>query len=302
MSEPDKPNPNKPKVAPPPAPPPHVAAGLSAQKASGGFDPKGSKLFTELLVAVTAIAALGALLIFAGGLLASWLTPLIPWEVDKTLGEVSQSQFAAMAGECTNPAAKAYVEELAKPLIDAAGELPFEFNFRVADTEEVNAFALPGGYVTVNWGLIDAAESGEEVAGVIGHEIQHALLRHGTRRILRQMGSSALLALFLGGSDLHSIAQTAGQLTGLSYDRDQESEADAEGVRLMVESGMDPRGLASFFARLSKDQMQPPAILSTHPDPGDRADLVRRAAEGESFRKARSPEGLSCHLPSKPSP
>ncbi len=300
MSPPDKPDPNKPNVAPAPPPPPHVAAGLSAQKASGGFDPKGSKLITELLVALAAIAALGALLIFAGGLLASWLTPMIPWKVDKTLGEVSQSQFEMMAADCTNPAAKAYVEELAQPLIEAAGELPFEFTFRVADTEEVNAFALPGGYVTVNWGLIQAAESGEEVAGVIGHEIQHALLRHGTRRILRQMGSSALLSLFLGGSDLHGIAQTAGQLTSLSYDRDQESEADAEGVRLMVDSGMDPRGLASFFARLSKDQVQPPAILSTHPDPGDRAKLVNSAAKGETFRKAPSPEGLSCHLSAEP--
>jgi predicted Zn-dependent protease len=200
--------------------------------------------------------------------------------------------------ECSNPAAKVYVENLAQPMLDAAGDLPFEFTFRVADDAQVNAFALPGGYVTVNRGLLEAAESGEEVAGVIGHEIQHALLRHGTKRVLRQLGGSVILALVFGGSDVHGIAQAAGQVTGLSYDRSQESEADEHGVDLLVKANIDPRGLSTFFGRLAEGSATPPELLSTHPDPGTRAELVAEAVSaGGPYKKLPPPSAAPCHLP-----
>jgi predicted Zn-dependent protease len=148
----------------------------------------------------------------------------------------------------------------------------------------------------VNRGLLEAAESGEEVAGVIGHEIQHALLRHGTKRILRQLGSAVIMSLIFGGSDLHDVSQAAGQMTGLSYDRAQESEADEYGVALMVGANIDPRGLSRFFERLSKDSLSPPELLSTHPDPGTRAELVSRAAQAGNFKALPKPSSAPCHL------
>lgn len=293
-------DPNKARVAPPPPPPPEVALQVAAQR-SRGFDPKGHRLLIEVAVGVLAILALGGALIVGGGMIASWLTPLVPVSFDTSLGEMAASQFALQDKDCENPAAQAYVEELARPLIEAAGEIPFSFTFRVADTDQVNAFALPGGYVTVNYGLLQAAESGSEVAGVIGHEIQHALLRHGTKRMLRQMGGYALLALFFGGTDVQSLAYLAGDLVGLSYDRSQESEADQRGVDLMIRAGVDPRGFVSFFERLAEDGVRPPELLSTHPDPGNRAALVARSVEGtESFRQLPSPKEIACHTGGAP--
>jgi predicted Zn-dependent protease len=157
--------------------------------------------------------------------------------------------------------------------------------------------------VTVNRGLLEAAETGEEVAGVLGHEIQHALLRHGTKRVLRQLGGTVILALIFGGSDLQGIAQAGNQLTALSYDRGQESEADEHGVRLLVAAGMNPRGLSTFFERLSEDSLRPPELLSTHPDPGSRAKLVAEAASsGGPFRKLPPPSAAPCHLPDEEQP
>jgi predicted Zn-dependent protease len=253
-----------------------------------------------MLVGIGAVLAIGAAIVFAGGALASWATPMIPHSVDTSIGEMSQKQMAASESECTNPAAQKYVEDLARPLIEAAGDVPFEFSFRVADTDQINAFCLPGGYVTVNRGLLEAAESGEEVAGVIGHEIQHALLRHGTKRVLRQLGSSVLLSLIFGGSDLHSVSQAASDMTALSYDRSQESEADLMGVELLVGAGIDPSGLSTFFERLSKDAVRPPELLSTHPDPGTRAEIVAEAAARGGFKKLPPPSSVSCHLKEEP--
>jgi predicted Zn-dependent protease len=254
----------------------------------------------EVLGSIAALAAIGVGLVYAGGALAARATPLISTSVDRTIGEASQKQMALGQEECKNPAAQAYVEEIARPLLAKAGKLPFEFHFRVVDTDEVNAFALPGGFVTVNRGLLEAAESGEEVAGVLGHEIQHALLRHGTKRVLRELGGTVLISLILGGTDLHGVGQMAGQLTGLSYDRGQETEADERGVVLLVAAGVDPAGLSTFFARLSKDAIRPPELLSTHPDPGDRATLIKRYQLAGTFKKLPPPSSAPCDLATSP--
>lgn len=274
---------SKPAVAPAPPPPPAVAEQLSL--GGQGFDPKGSHVFIEFAVIGALVIAAGAAFMWLGGAIAAWATPLVPLSVDETLGAASAEQVELSAPDCGDAAAQKYIEALAAPLLSKVKDQPFTFHFRVADTDEVNAFALPGGYVTVNRGLIEAAESGEEVAGVIGHEIQHALLRHGTKRILRQMGGRALIALVLGGTDLHMIGDATGSLMSLSYDREQESEADVRGIELLVASEMNPEGLATFFARLSKDSVRPPELLSTHPDPGNRAEVIKEVSAGAKFTK-----------------
>lgn len=270
-----------------------MAGGHTAAQATG-FAPRGHRLLVEVLVAVLLVALASVIVIMAGGRIAAWSVPLVPWDVDRTIGDLANQQVALTSADCTDPAALAYVQKIAAPLIQAAGPVPIQFQFRVADTEEVNAFALPGGYVTVNFGLLARAQTGEEVAGVLGHELQHALLRHGTKRMLRQMGSSAFMLIVFGGGDLYGIGQAAGQLAQLSYDRGEESEADERGVELLVRAGIDPRGLATFFKRLAADNIQVPELLSTHPDPGGRAELVERAARAGTFQKLPSPQGLHC--------
>lgn len=297
MSEAPKP---PPEVAPAPPPPAHVAEAMK-RGPEGGFQPGGSRLLVETVLGVLAVLALGALAFAFAGRLAAWFVPLVPVSVDRKLGEVSQIQLSTLP-ECPE-AAREYVQSLAEPLLAAAGETPFPFQFRVVRDESVNAFALPGGFVTVNSGLLEAAETGEEVAGVLGHEIQHALLRHGTRRMLRQLGGSVVLGLLFGGTDLDSLSRLAGTLTSLSYDRAQESEADVRGVELLLSAGIDPRGLSTFFERLARESSDatPPELLSTHPDPGARAELTRRAGEGLRFKPLPPPpQGLCAAVSSSP--
>lgn len=298
MSRPDDPSNHSqpaptpaPAPAPAPAPPPAPLTSVS----SPGFDPKGHRIVTELVIALAVLLGLGVAVVVGGGALAAGLTPLVSLDLDRRLGALGSQQIELTTKECQNPAAKKYVEELAAPLLTAAAPLPFEFEFRVADDPSVNAFALPGGFVTVNRGLLEAAESGEEVAGVLGHEIQHALLRHGTKRILRELGGGLALSILLGGSDLHQIAQVASRFAGLDYDRDQESEADREGASLLLEAGVDPAGLATFFERLQKDSVGVPELLSTHPDPGNRAAALRGLAVQGSPRKLPPPSEVRCN-------
>lgn len=272
------------------APPPR------SEPPTPGFHNSPRRIALELLALVGIVVGLGVGVTWGGGALASSLTPLLSTGVDRTLGEAAARQIEIGQRECPNPAAKKYVEALAQPLLEAAGEPPFEFHFRVTDDPSVNAFALPGGFVTVQRGLLEAAETGEEVAGVLAHEIQHALLRHGTRRMLRQLGARSLLWLVTGGSDLHTLARSAGYLAELDYDRDQESEADREGLELLVRAGIDPRGLATFFERLEGESAAPPELLSTHPDPGNRARAVREAAQQATVtRKLPPPSSAPCH-------
>lgn len=279
-----------PAVAPAPAPPPRAAARARQAK---GFDTSRRRVVLEILAVAVVVVALGVGAFVGAGALAAWMTPLVPLHVDRTLGEASAA--AMLTDDCGDAAAQAYVERLARPLLEAAGPLPFEFEFRVVDDPTVNAYALPGGFVTVHRGLLEAAEGGDEVAGVLAHEIQHALLRHGTRRMLRQMGGGMVLSLLVGGTDLHALSDYAGQLTSLSYDRDQELEADERGVALLVAAGIDPRGLSRFFERLRDEGgPAPPELLSTHPEPARRAQRVREAAAGQTFVELPPPPQQIC--------
>jgi len=291
-----------PRLAPAPPPPPEDALGTAnrpaarqggSEGAARGFDPHQGRAFGELLLFAAVVVALGALAYHFAGTLAAWATPLVPKSVDRKLGEVSAAQLSIMRSECSKRATD-YVNVITAPLLEAAGPLPFEFEVVVARDESINAFALPGGFLTVNSGLLEAAESGEEVAGVLGHEIQHALLRHGTKRILRQLGGSIVLGLVLGAEPT-GMSGLAGQLTSLAYDRGQETEADERGVQLLLRAGIDPSGLGRFFERLAEEGgPAPPALLSTHPDPGERATLARQVVPGGAKRKLPPPPRPVC--------
>jgi len=286
-------NPGAPKLAPAPPPPADVALDLASGR-SPGYRPHQGRALLEVAAFSGVVLLLGWLAYHFAGVLAAWATPVLPIDVDRKLGQASAGQLALMRTECSERAT-AYVKSITKPLLDAAGPLPFEFEFVVSKDEAVNAFALPGGFVTVNSGLLEAAESGEEVAGVLGHEIQHALLRHGTRRILRQLGGSLVLGLLTFGGEPTGISGLAGQLTSLSYDREQESEADVRGVDLLLRAGIDPRGLSAFFDRLSREGgMAPPVLLSTHPDPGDRSARIASLAAAGPFTKLPPPPRPVC--------
>ena len=161
-------------------------------------------------------------------------------------------------------------------------ESPYTFRWFLVDDPQVNAMAAPGGYVIVFSGLMDRAATAEELAGVLAHEVQHVVLRHSLRGLLRSLGWRAILTvLFSGAGDFGApMATWVDRLGGLQFSRQQESEADAAGLLLLQRAGIDPHGMAAFFESLAEAGREPPAFLSTHPASHARAEAVRKALAG----------------------
>jgi predicted Zn-dependent protease len=169
------------------------------------------------------------------------------------------------------------VNDLGKRL---SRESKYPFEFHIAQDKTINAFALPGGIVVVNSGLIAATRRPEELAGVLAHEIQHVEQRHSLRAAFKQLGLRGLWALVTGDIGSSVLGQTALQLTALKFSRDDEASADANGFDALVTHRIDPRGMLDFFQTMEQAQgSQPPAFLSTHPADREREELLRTKLE-----------------------
>lgn len=182
-----------------------------------------------------------------------------------------------------------------------AGRTPYRFSFHVLrDRETVNAFALPGGPIFITRGLLERFENEAQLAGVLGHEISHVIARHSAEHIAKSQFAQGLInAAGTAGSDGSDRGQGAAQVAAvvaemvqLKYGRSDEYQADTLGVRLLSETGFDPRALLSVMRILAESGPtgRTPEFLSSHPDPGNREGLIQRAIE------TRFPDGVSDHL------
>lgn len=191
-------------------------------------------------------------------------------------------------GEVPNAEARAYVTNLGKQLAAfTEGDnpsLPWEFS--LLNSEVINAFALPGGKVFVSKGLAIKMTNEAQLAGVLGHEIGHVTARHINERVTRQAGASVgitiLSAVIGGGGDaISGLAGQAVQVTLLSFDRDQENEADSLGMRYMVKAFYNPIGQLQVMEILKKEAGTPnqPEFLSTHPIPDTRIKRIQQIIE-----------------------
>lgn len=172
------------------------------------------------------------------------------------------------------------IEEIANALLVPLQKSPYKFTVAVVNHPSVNALAAPGGYVVVFRGLLEATESPEELAGVLAHEFQHILLRHSTRALLRHASTSLLVAAVTGDiSGAMAFGVEGARLLGeLRYSRQDEEEADREGLRLLVAAAIDPAGMIAFFETLERKHGSAsvlPPYLSTHPTPEKRIEKLR---------------------------
>ena len=182
----------------------------------------------------------------------------------------------------TDPVVTAYIDQLGQHLANHSQRQNITYHFKVVDTEVVNAFAVPGGYLYVNIGLIRAAENESELAGVIGHEIGHVVGKHGVKQLTRQLGLAAVAQLALG-EDQSKLEQMVAGLAAngvlTKYSRDAEREADIYAVQEMYDAGIDPEGMATFFEKLRKLQKSRPSklqqLFATHPLTTERITAVR---------------------------
>ncbi len=184
-----------------------------------------------------------------------------------------------------DPVVLAYVDSLGQALARHSKRPDLTYHFKVVDTDDVNAFALPGGWLYVNRGLISASANESELAGVVGHEVAHVVARHGARQITKQFGLAMLVQVAVG-DDPSLTRQIAGQfaqlgagLTLLKYGRDAECEADYLAVQETYAAGIDPEGMATFFEKLlALHETEPEGAavwFSTHPPSRERIANVR---------------------------
>jgi predicted Zn-dependent protease len=187
---------------------------------------------------------------------------------------------------------QAYVERIGRRLVAAIpGRLRqpgFRYTFQVVDRRDINAFALPGGPIFLNRGMLDAARSEGEVAGVIAHELSHIVLRHGTAQATKaqpfQLGAVAgqILGAMVGGRTGAAITQGSQIGIGtyfLKYSRGYEREADLLGAQIMARAGYDPRAMADMFRTIARRGGNGgPEWLSDHPSPSNRYEAIQREA------------------------
>lgn len=230
--------------------------------------------------------------LFLGSLAALWaskdaivyaIVRQIPssWEV-----KLSETQLQAMSlsqGFSKDSVALAQIRALGEPLVQAAQSEPgarmYSYQWRIANDPSVNAFAMPGGIVVVNSGLILKASSPEEIQGVLAHEIAHAQAQHGMRNVISSLGLMSLLSIVTGGADglLGVFAAQGGQLLSLKFSRDFERDADEKGFGYLVRQNINPQGMLSFFQKLMNqpkgkiaEAMEGYEFLSTHPATAER--------------------------------
>jgi len=186
----------------------------------------------------------------------------------------------------------AYLDQLGKRLVDSSpsdlNNPKFEYSFTPVNLKDINAFALPGGPMFVNRGMIEAASSEGEVVGVMAHELSHVLLRHGTANATKAQGfqfgqlAGAIAGAVVGGGWGQVISQ--GSQFGLGtwlmkYSREYEKQADLLGAQIMARAGYDPRDLGRMFETIQKQGGGgAPQWLSSHPDPGNRSAYIAREA------------------------
>src|SRR5687767_5276580 len=184
---------------------------------------------------------------------------------------------------------QSYVERVGERLVAAIPQQfrhpEFDYIFKVVNARDINAFALPGGPMYVNRGMIEAAKSEGEMAGVMAHEIAHVALRHGTAQATKGQkygllaGIAGIAGTILGGPGVGQLAQAPFAVYLLKFSREYETEADVLGAQIMARAGYDPRDLANMFRTIEQQGGGGGGFLSDHPSPSDRYARINREAQ-----------------------
>lgn len=218
------------------------------------------------------LIALGVFWIYADNL-SQWAAEKISIEQEIRMGDLAFAQMKPSLKLVDDGAALEAVELIGVRL--TAGGQNYRYRFHTALDPQMNAFALPGGHVVVFTGLLGNAESAEELAGVLAHEISHVELRHTLRNMIHGLGWRAVLGIVLGDFSGGIWGGMARELGGLSYSRDLEREADFEGAQLLRRTGVPAGDMVHLYERMAKMNGSPPAMLSTHPTGLERMTVLR---------------------------
>jgi beta-barrel assembly-enhancing protease len=245
-------------------------------------------------LSVAGVAAVGALFWFGGGAVVEAVAPMVPVSVTKPAGEQYAAIIIGEEGECKAPAGRAALDAMIARVTPRQGFV-MPVRVRVTNSDTVNAITLPGGEVIVFKGLIDAAQSPEELAGVIAHEFGHVQHYHSNEALIRQFGFSVFLEGI--GGNIGGLAATGLMLANT---RDAEREADGEAISLMKQGNVSPMGLSAFFDRMGgmgpadektadaakarEEEEGIGSLFATHPGDASRRARFAKAAKGISAK------------------
>ncbi len=260
----------------------------SAPNLRKGVNPQG---YLRRRAAIVAGAAVALMLVFAFMIprFAGPLAIFVPVAWEEALGRQVADLVEFQFDYCEAARGHAAMEGLMNRLASVT-DAPYDFAVHVLDVDAVNAFATPGGRIYVFKGLLEKAESADEVAGVLAHEIGHVVHRHSTEATIRQLGFSMILQGLVGeGSNLIGLAADVGTLiVELSYSREAEAEADETAVDILNAADLNGDGLARFFERVAEmeEESDVPdfgAYLLSHPAPAERkAAVLARSGRGRA--------------------
>src|SRR5581483_9285622 len=209
---------------------------------------------------------------------------------DVELGRKAAAEVEQQMPILADDAVTSYIEGIGRRLVAAVPpnlqHPEFVYTFRAVNVRDINAFALPGGPMFVNRGMIEQAHDEGEVAGVMAHELSHVVLRHGTAQATRasryQFGelAGAVVGAIVGGVSgrvISGVSQLGFGTAFLRFSREYEQQADLEGSQIMARAGYDPRDMANIFKTI-EEQSGPggPQFLSDHPNPGNRFEYINR--------------------------
>jgi predicted Zn-dependent protease len=207
-------------------------------------------------------------------------------KLGRQAAQEAEQQFPLLRDEATQD----YVERVGSRLVAAIPSQfqhsEFQYYFKVVNARDINAFALPGGPMYVNRGMIEAARTEGEMAGVMAHEISHVALRHGTAQATKgqKLGTIASIAGIAGtiltrNPNVGQLAQAPFAVYLLKFSREYETEADILGAQIMAQAGYDPRDLANMFQTIAAQGGGGGGFLSDHPSPKDRNERINREAQ-----------------------
>lgn len=241
---------------------------------------------TWVAAGIFAIASVAGIFVFFLPAIASTIVNLIPYGMEQKLGLQSRDQLITLAGHldesdkslvCKSPTAQAILDKRAKELATLM-DSPFPITVTVVRVPITNALALPGGQIIILSGLLEQAKSGDEVIGVLAHEIAHVVRRDPMQVSIKQTGAALLVSLLIGdvfgGAALSGVASS---VIESGYSRDAEAASDFLGVTALNQLGLTARPLADFLGRINRagpisDII--PDFLNTHPAGEDRRDAI----------------------------
>jgi Zn-dependent protease with chaperone function len=227
-------------------------------------------------------------------------------EQDLEIGRQSAIEAERQLPILDNRSIEDYINEVGERLAAVAPGANFPYQFKIVDASDINAFALPGGYLYLNRGLIEAAENEGQLAGVMAHEMAHVALRHGTNQASKAYMAQNGLSL-LGGllrKEDHSTDQEIAAIGGfglntlfLKFSRAAEEQADVTGAQMMAAAGYDPADMVDFFAILAQTQDREPGkvaqFFSSHPAPSNRSARINEEIALVSVNETRPVGGFA---------